>query len=139
MSILVHGDASFSGQGVVYETMQMTNTAAYSTGGTIHVVINNQIGLTTNPHTLVGASATYCTDVAKSVGAPIFHVNGDEPEAVCRVMEMAADFRAAFGYDCVRKKLKRAFENLQRKKKEKKDEEEGLKFFLLLIFLLTLL
>jgi len=99
MSVLVHGDASFAGQGVVYETLNLSTLADYSTGGCIHVIINNQIGFTTLPDQ--SRSGVHCTDVAKSIGAPIFHVNGDDPEAVVHCMEMAADFRAKFGRDVV--------------------------------------
>jgi 2-oxoglutarate dehydrogenase E1 component len=98
MSILVHGDASFAGQGVVYETLELTTVKQYSTGGTIHVVVNNQIGFTTQ---LDVRSGKYCTDVAKSVDAPIFHVNGDDPEAVVRCAKLAADYRREFGMDVV--------------------------------------
>ena len=80
MAILIHGDAAFSGQGVVFESFHMNELPSYTTHGTIHVVVNNQIGFTTDPR--FSRSSPYCTDVAKVTGAPIFHVNGDDPEAV---------------------------------------------------------
>ncbi|EZG47695.1 2-oxoglutarate dehydrogenase E1 component [Gregarina niphandrodes] len=97
LPVIVHGDASISGQGVVYETCQMSNLAKYSVGGTVHVVINNQIGFTTDPGD--GASGNYCTDVAKCIEAPVFHVNGDDPEAISRVMEIALMYRQKFHSD----------------------------------------
>ena len=99
MGILLHGDAAFAGQGVVYETLAMSQLIGYRTGGTVHIVTNNQIGFTT-----VAAhaySGLYCTDVAKSVQAPILHVNGDDPEAVVFCARMAAEFRMTFGADIV--------------------------------------
>lgn len=99
MSILIHGDAAFCGQGVVYETMHLSDLPDYTTHGTIHVVANNQIGFTTDPR--FSRSSPYCTDVARVVNAPIFHVNADDPEAVMHVCKVAAEWRATFHKDCV--------------------------------------
>ena len=99
LPVLLHGDAAFSGQGIVAETFNMCELPGYRTGGTVHVVVNNQIGFTTNPAD--SRSSPYCTDVAKMVQAPIFHVNGDDPEAVIHVVDLAMEYRAAFHHDVV--------------------------------------
>ena len=97
LPILIHGDAAVAGQGIVYEVTQMAKLKGYSTGGTIHFVINNQVGFTTDFED--ARSAIYCTDVAKIIDAPVFHVNGDDPEAVVFVSRIAAEFRQEFGRD----------------------------------------
>nr|XP_039273817.1 2-oxoglutarate dehydrogenase, mitochondrial-like isoform X1 [Styela clava] len=99
MSILMHGDAAFAGQGVVYETFHLSDLPAYTTHGTIHVVVNNQIGFTTDPRH--SRSSPYCTDVAMVVKAPIFHVNADDPEAVIYVCKIAAEWRMRYRKDVV--------------------------------------
>lgn len=93
MSVLVHGDAAFAGQGVVAESLNLSKLNGFRTGGTIHIVVNNQIGFTVNPFD--ARSTTYCTDIAKMVQAPILHVNGDDPEAVCLVAEIAVEYRGS--------------------------------------------
>ncbi|KAF8755041.1 2-oxoglutarate dehydrogenase complex E1 component mitochondrial precursor [Rhizoctonia solani] len=99
MGVLLHGDAAFAGQGVVYETMGMAGLPSYGTGGTIHLIVNNQIGFTTDPR--FSRSTPYCSDIAKSIDAPIFHVNGDDAEAVTFVCQLAADWRAKYKKDVV--------------------------------------
>lgn len=95
--VLIHGDAAIAGQGVVYETVQMAQLDGFKTGGTIHIVTNNQVGFTTNY--LDGRSSTYCTDVAKTTLSPVFHVNGDDIEAVIQVMQIAMEYRQHFNSD----------------------------------------
>ncbi len=97
LPIIIHGDAAVAGQGIVYEVTQMAKLKGYETGGTLHFVINNQVGFTTDFED--ARSSIYCTDVAKIIDAPVFHVNGDDPEAVVFVSKMAVEFRAAFNRD----------------------------------------
>ncbi|AMV22940.1 Multifunctional 2-oxoglutarate metabolism enzyme [Gemmata sp. SH-PL17] len=97
--VLIHGDAAFAGQGVIMETFNLMNLAGYRTGGTIHIVVNNQIGFTTNPRD--SRSTQYCTDIAKFVQAPIFHVNAEDPEACVAAAELALEFRQQFKRDVV--------------------------------------
>jgi 2-oxoglutarate dehydrogenase E1 component len=97
--VLMHGDAAFAGQGIVYEGLAMSDTSGYRVGGTIHLVVNNQIGFTTSPQ--FARSSIYATDVAKTVQAPIFHVNGDDPEACVRVAQLAYEYRQKFHKDVV--------------------------------------
>ncbi|MEM9368957.1 MAG: thiamine pyrophosphate-dependent enzyme, partial [Planctomycetota bacterium] len=99
LTILIHGDAAFAGEGVVQETLNLSELGGYRTGGTLHVIINNQVGFTTEPNE--GRSTTYATDVAKMLQIPIFHVNGEDPEAVAQVVSLAMDFRKEFQRDVV--------------------------------------
>jgi 2-oxoglutarate dehydrogenase E1 component len=100
LPVLIHGDAAFAGQGVIQETLNLAQTRGYGTGGTVHIVVNNQIGFTTSDLRDT-RSTLYCTDIAKMLEVPIFHVNGDDPEAVCLVTEIALDYRMQFHKDAV--------------------------------------
>src|SRR5437773_1861624 len=99
LPVLLHGDAAFSGQGIVMETLQLAQLRGYRTGGTIHIIINNQIGFTTSPEE--GRSSIYSTDVARMTQSPIFHINGDDPEAVYRTLRIALDYRQKYKKDLV--------------------------------------
>jgi 2-oxoglutarate dehydrogenase E1 component len=99
MTLLIHGDAAFAGEGVVQETLNLSQLPGYTVGGTLHVVVNNQIGFTTSPEE--ARSSTYATDIAKMLQIPIFHVNGEDPEAVAQVVRLAMDFRLEFKRDVV--------------------------------------
>jgi 2-oxoglutarate dehydrogenase E1 component len=99
LPLLIHGDAAFAGQGVVLETLNLARLQGYSTGGTVHVVINNQIGFTTAPED--SRSSPYCTDITRVLRCPVFHVNGEDPEAVAQVVRLSAEFRQQFGQDVV--------------------------------------
>jgi 2-oxoglutarate dehydrogenase E1 component len=97
--VLMHGDAAFAGQGIVYETMQLAKVREFATGGTIHIVVNNQVGFTTDPSS--SRSTRYCTDLGKAFDIPIFHCNGDDPLSVTTAFELAVDWRQAWGEDCI--------------------------------------
>ena len=99
MPVLLHGDAAFAGQGIVYETMQMARVPGYGVGGTVHVIVNNQVGFTTDPKN--GRSTMYSSDLGKAFNIPIFHCNGDDPLAVVTAFEMAVEWRQEFGEDCI--------------------------------------
>jgi 2-oxoglutarate dehydrogenase E1 component len=99
LPVLLHGDAAFAGQGIVMETLNLANLKGYRTGGTIHIIINNQIGFTTSPE--AGRSSIYSTDVARMTQLPIFHINGDDPEAAYRALQIALDYRQDFNKDVV--------------------------------------
>jgi 2-oxoglutarate dehydrogenase E1 component len=99
LPILIHGDAAFAGQGIIAESLNMSELPGYTVGGTVHIVVNNQVGFTTSPSS--GKSTTYATDVARMLQIPIFHVNGEDPEAVCQVVDLAVDFRQRFHRDAI--------------------------------------
>ena len=99
LPLLIHGDAAFAGQGIVAEAFNMSELEGYRVGGTVHVVINNQLGFTSSPRN--GYSTTYATDVARMLQIPIFHVNGEDPEAVAQVVDLAVDFRQRFHRDAL--------------------------------------
>lgn len=99
MSVLIHGDAAFAGQGVVAESLELSALKGYQTGGTVHIIVNNQVGFTTSP--LYSRSSPYSSDIAKTIQAPVFHVNADDPEAVVWVTKLAADFQRQFAHDVV--------------------------------------
>src|SRR5207248_2733311 len=97
LPVLIHGDAAFAGQGVVSEVLNLANLEGYGTGGTVHVIINNQVGFTTNPED--ARSTPYCTDIARVLRAPVFHVNGEDPEAVVWAVQLAVEYRQTFRQD----------------------------------------
>src|SRR2546425_10883249 len=99
LPVLLHGDAAFAGQGIVMETLQLAQLRGYRPGGTIHIIINNQIGFTTSPE--AGRSSIYSTDVARMTQLPIFHINGDDPDAAYRTMRIALDYRQKYKKDVV--------------------------------------
>ena len=97
--MVIHGDAAFAGQGIVQETLNMSGLKGYETGGTIHIIVNNQVGFTTDPDE--SRTSMYATDVAKMLDIPIFHVNGEDPDAVSHVVDLACAFRARWKRDVV--------------------------------------
>ncbi|MDZ4861550.1 MAG: 2-oxoglutarate dehydrogenase E1 component [Candidatus Hydrogenedentes bacterium] len=99
MALLIHGDAAFAGEGIIQETLNLSELEGYTTGGTLHIILNNQIGFTTNPSE--GRSSVYATDIAKMLSSPIFHVNGEDPEAVAQTIQVAMDYRRTFRRDVV--------------------------------------
>jgi len=99
MPVIFHGDASFAGQGVVYETMQLAHVKEFDVGGTMHVIVNNQVGFTTDP--VDDRSTMYCCDLGKTFNIPIFHVNADDPVACTQVFELAAEWRQTFACDVI--------------------------------------
>src|SRR5690606_4787855 len=99
LTIMIHGDAAFAGQGVTQETLNLSQLPAYTTGGSVHVIVNNQIGFTTNPEE--GRSGDYASSIARFLQIPIFHVNGEDPEAVSQVVRLALEFRRQFHRDVV--------------------------------------
>lgn len=99
LPVLIHGDAAFAGQGIVMETLQLSQTPAYSTQGTVHIILNNQVGFTTSPEQ--ARSSRYASDIAKMIEAPVFHINGSDPEAACWAMKLAFDYRMKFKKDAV--------------------------------------
>ena len=99
MAVMLHGDAAFSGQGITAETLELSQLPDYTTGGSVHVIINNQIGFTTDPH--ISWSSLHPTGAATAIGAPVFHVNGDDVDNVVRVFGLAAAYRQKFHDDCV--------------------------------------
>lgn len=99
MTLIIHGDAAFAGQGVIQESLNLSGLSGYNTGGALHVIVNNQLGFTTDPGD--SRSTPYCTDVAKMLQAPVFHVNGEDPEAVAQVVSLALDFRKEWGRDVI--------------------------------------
>ena len=99
LPLLIHGDAAFMGQGVVAETLNLTGLAGYTTGGTVHVIVNNQIGFTTDPED--SRSTRYASDITRMLKVPVFHVNGEDPEAVAHVAHLAVEWRQRFGMDVV--------------------------------------
>ena len=97
LGVLIHGDAAVAGQGIVYESLEMQDLVDYSTGGVIHIVMNNQVGFTTNPWQ--SRSSHYCTEIAKVIGAPVLHINADEPDILDGCMQVAVEYRQKFKKD----------------------------------------